>query len=337
MTHATIKDIAKEVGVSHPTVSKALNQMPGVSEETREKIFAAAKKLNYVPNSAAKRLAKQKNRSIGFIWPADKGLFLYHLCTKLQEEAKKRNIDVLISLSEPAEALKNFQNHFIDFVFSWFLPEWRPDEKFLHEFKLYQGELMLVGGGKLNGTHQLVIERAKGISNAVNYLARRGHKKVAFFGLDSEKKTGYLSGMLENKMEYHDNYLSLVEKDYYADRSGYEAELKEKLSALWFSQNRPTALILDSQNLAIGFLNVFRKLHISIPEDLSVITYDDIPEYSMYPVGLTTCSPSCAEMVDFILQTFEAWYSGDGQGKLADKTLVPQLTVRESVKLINNE
>ena len=79
MANVTIKDIAIAAGVSHPTVSKALNNAPGVSDETRRKILKLAAQMNYTPNMAAKRLANKGNRSIGFIWPKAEGIFFYHL------------------------------------------------------------------------------------------------------------------------------------------------------------------------------------------------------------------------------------------------------------------
>ena len=81
--------------VSHPTVSKALNNAPGVSDETRRKILKLAAQMNYTPNMAAKRLANKGNRSIGFIWPKAEGIFFYHLANALQEEAGARGIDVV--------------------------------------------------------------------------------------------------------------------------------------------------------------------------------------------------------------------------------------------------
>ena len=100
MANVTIKDIAIAAGVSHPTVSKALNNAPGVSDETRRRILKLAAQMNYVPNMAARRLANKGNRSIGFIWPKAEGIFFYHLVNALQEEAGARGIDVLVSMSD---------------------------------------------------------------------------------------------------------------------------------------------------------------------------------------------------------------------------------------------
>ena len=110
MPNVTIKDIAQAAGVTHPTVSKALNNAPGVRAETRQRILELAEQMNYIPNVAAKRLAKQKNRSLGFIWPQIEGLFFYHLCSDLQREAVRRDIDVVVSMSEPSKALRTFTN-----------------------------------------------------------------------------------------------------------------------------------------------------------------------------------------------------------------------------------
>ncbi len=332
MSRVTIKDIANEVGVSHPTVSKALANLPGVKKETRKKILETARRMNYVPNVAAQRLAKRKSRSIGFIWNSMENLFLYHLCNRLQKEAEKKNIDLLITMSDPTDAINDLYNHCVDYIFAFGSFKGVTERK-LKDYRKSGCGLMLVGGKETSAIDNLVIDRFAGIYNTVLYLYECGHRNIAFFGRGGGKKSGFIAASQQLNI-YNEENVIFVESDYYQDYQEYEEELISKFSKLWNSDNPPTALVLDSQNLAMGFLNVFIKLKISIPEDLSLITYDDIPEYFMYPVRLTTVSPSFSEMADIIINRFEDYYKGNTE-KNASYTVVPQLVIRDSVKKIN--
>lgn len=329
MGNVTIKDIALAAKVSHPTVSKALNGAPGVNPQTRERILALAKQMNYVPNTAAQRLSNKKNRSIGFIWPNLEGLFFYDLCNTLQKEARTRDIDVLISMAEPAKALRTFDEHFIDFILCWFFAGWTPTSTFIQQRENYRGELTILGGGSLENANQVSINREQGILNAMRYLAELGHKKVAFIGMESDKSNGYLKGLLQYGMEYHEEYLITASSFIYNDRE-YNANYSQRFEKIWNSKSRPTALILDSQGTAFSMLAPLNQLGISIPKDLSVICYDDIPELSIYQVALTTCGPSSKDLIAASLDIYEQYFENDCLPEKRIEVVNPQLVIRDS-------
>jgi len=337
MPNVTIKDIAQAAGVSHPTVSKALNNSPGVSEDTRQRILELAKHMNYIPNIAAKRLANQKNRSIGFIWPQVEGLFFYHLCSVLQREAVRRDIDVVVSMSDPVKALRTFNEHFIDFTLAWFFPEWVPGVDFIKERELYTGEMMIVGGGRMERAHMTSIDRAKGIYDAVAYLSRIGHRKIAYIGEKGgkgEKSDGYIRGILDAGLPHHQSRFITVDTKYYAGAAANRREMAEKFTSLWQSEHRPTALIIDSQDTAFGLINTLHELSVSIPGDLSVVSYDDIPELSIYQVPLTTCGPSIQDIVDSLLDSYEDFYHNNFADSPVNRVIYPRLTIRESTRML---
>lgn len=337
MPNVTIKDIAQAAGVTHPTVSKALNNAPGVRAETRQRILKLAEQMNYIPNVAAKRLVKQKNRSLGFIWPQIEGLFFYHLCSDLQREAVRRDIDVVVSMSEPSKALRIFHEHFIDLTLAWFFPQWAPDVDFIKERALYEGEMMIIGGGRMEQAHQIAIDRAKGVYDAVQYLHKIGHRRVAYIGEPGQKSDGFIRGLLDAGMEHHKSRLILADTDYYYQGAAVNrAEITEKFTRLWQSGQRPTALILDSQNTAFSLINCLHELQISIPEELSIVSYDDIPELSIYQVPLTTCGPSIAEIVRTVLDFYEDFYQGRLPEQPFSKIIEPKLIIRDSTQPFSN-
>ena len=332
MSNVTIKDIALAAGVTHPTVSKALNNAPGVRPETRQRILELARQMNYIPNMAAKRLANQKNRSLGFIWPQTEGLFFYHLCGSLQREAVRREINVVVSMSEPVQALRTFHEHFIDFTLAWFFPDWLPGVDFIKERELYDGALTIIGGGRMENAHLISIDRERGTRDAVRYLAEIGHQKVAYIGAKGSKSEGFIQGILETGLRYHPSRLITMDTQYYEGVNANRAEAAQKFARLWRGKHRPTALIIDSQDTAFALINCIHELGISIPEDLSVVSYDDIPELSIYQVPLTTCGPSIDDIVRTVLDVYEDYYQGRISGEPRCQTILPKLVIRDSAR-----
>ncbi|MDR1532536.1 MAG: LacI family transcriptional regulator [Clostridiales bacterium] len=334
MSNVTIKDIAAAAGVSHPTVSKVLNNASGVSEETRERIKRIAKQMDYVPNYAARNLANKRNRSLGLIWPDVEGLFYYHLCDTLHKEAAKRRIDVFVSMSGATHALRNFNEHFIDYVVCWFSPMWMPEDDFIREKEHFKGQITIIGGGRTEGANLILIDRSEGIFSAMQYLSTMGHKKIAFVGIDPEKIKGYMKGVLHNGLHFTPEYMITAPNDFYYGTEGKNG-LAERFTALWRGRDRPTALILDSQGSAFAMINVLSSLGIRIPDELSIVSYDDIPEFSVYPVRLDTVSPSIHELIKLVLDDYEVFCQhGERRGETL-KIIVPELIVRESVRKLD--
>jgi len=328
----TIKDIAKMAGVSHPTVSKALNNEPGVSEETRRKILTIAKQVNYVPNLAAKRLVHKKTNSIGLIWPQAEGLFFYHLCSNLQKEASAKGLNVIISLARPEEALRTFNQHFVDMVIAWLPPEWVPSTEFLKEKENLAGQMLVMGGANIARAHRILIDRKKGISLAIKYLSDIGHKRVAFVGQKSDKLIGYMQGIVECGLEYIPEY-SIVEGK---DESG-AGSIEDRVRALFDLTPKVTALVADSNGMLFQLIKVLRKYHICIPEDLSIIAYDDIPEMEIFDIPITTIGPSIKRLTESALNilTEKRDDSSCSYTEWVEVNIVPELVVRQSTRKVD--
>ncbi|MEF3306953.1 LacI family DNA-binding transcriptional regulator [Paenibacillus sp. GYB003] len=331
----TVKDIAKIAGVTQPTVSKALNNEPGVSEETRMRILSIAKELNYVPNLAAKRLVTRESNCIGLIWPKTEGLFYYHLCHAIEREVTKRGLTFLISVADPATAVRTFNEHFVDRILFWQSSDWVPNAPFIKEVEAFHGELLLMGGANMEGAHRIEIDRKRGIYKAVRHLAELGHRKITFVGRTSDKLNGFLQGMFEFGMEHHPDYF--IRRD---ERGKVPEEAILKL----FSDSgaeRPTALIIDSQGVLFQMLKWFRKLKVAVPDDLSLIVYDDVPELEdVLDVPLTVVGPNIGDLAKKAVDTLAGERSGASGPERMERTasgtvrliVEPDLTVRRSTK-----
>lgn len=315
-------------GVSHPTVSKALNNEPGVSSETRSKIMMIAQQVNYVPNLAAKRLADQKTNSIGLIWPQNEGLFFYHLCNNIQKEAAKIGVNVIMSMANPALALRTFNEHFVDMVIAWLAPNWVPSVEFLKERELFQGKMLVMGGGQISDAHRITIDRKSGLYSSVKYLAQLGHRRVAYIGEHNDKLVGFMQGLLELGLEYYPNYVLVVNDNYEV--------IEQKLMDLLSSEKRPTAFIVDCQGNLFMLYKILRRHQIRIPDDFSLIVYDDIPEMEVFDIPLTSVGPSIKTLVSETLNIFVDKDSKFSSKHLADIVVTPELTVRQSTRAVSS-
>ncbi|RTE10539.1 LacI family DNA-binding transcriptional regulator [Paenibacillus whitsoniae] len=317
----TIKDIARAAGVSHPTVSKALNGSPGVSQAVRQRILSIAEQMNYIPNQAARRLADKQTQTIGLLWPKSEALFFHHLSLQIQQEAARRGLDVMISLADPPRGLRAFNEHFVDRIIFWSPPGWQPDLAFIQQKELFHGRMLLIGGGALKGTHRISVDRSGAIYEAVRYLAANGHRRITFIGDSHEKQLGFTKGILEQRMEYHEHYVIAVKEG--------EPFPEQRVAALLDSLDKPTAFIVDNQSFAFGLLKLFRDRGLRMPDDYSLIVYDEIPEMQRLEIPVTTVGPPIGKLAALALSII-AGKEPQGQDDMADIEIKCELHVRKS-------
>ncbi|MDF2657606.1 MAG: hypothetical protein K0Q94_397 [Paenibacillus sp.] len=318
----TIKDIAKAAGVSHVTVSNALNNGKGVSEKTKQKILAIAAQMNYKPNLAAKRLVDRKTRHVGLIWPSIKGQFFYHLSMELHAEGLKRDFNVIISMNEPAAALSVFNQVFADNVIFWCHSTWEPTSEFLTEKEAFQGKLLLIGGKKMDGALTISINRRKGIYEAVSFLAGQGHTRIAYAGGYNDKLEGFMQAGDERGLDFRREYLVHPNDEH------FEAKMRSMLE----HEQKPTALVADSHAVYLKVDHVLRKNGVRVPDDVSIIVYDDIPELEALPVPITTVGPSASEIAAKAFDMLTGIVKPADESDSFDLMIETVLTVRQSVK-----
>ncbi|WP_158606452.1 LacI family DNA-binding transcriptional regulator [Paenibacillus ginsengarvi] len=316
----TIKDIAKAAGVTYVTVSRALNDEPGVGEKTRQKIKELAEEMNYIPSLAAKKLVQRQPDTVGLIWPRIKGMFFFDLSFELQEEAARRGLNVILSMAKPEEALRTFNQYFVDYVIFW-RPGWSPTLEFLQEKERFRGEMLLLGGWRTDKAHSITIDRVGAFRDAVRHLAGLGHNKIALVGLpDLDKHNGYMQGMLELKLDYCPDYVVTIDDPAY----------KQKMHDMMNGDNRPTAIIVDCHGTLHQVSGELRKLNIRIPNDLSMVVYDDT-QLQFFDIPLTTVGPSIAELATRSFEILTGAGAGEGDGpRWVEEEIKSKLTPRSS-------
>jgi LacI family transcriptional regulator len=292
----TIKDIAKQAGVNFGTVSRALNNEPGVSEKTRAEIRAIAERMNYVPNMAARRMVDRSSSGIGVIWPKLEGLFFYHLGQRIQREAAARKQRVMLSFAEPEEALRSFQEHFIDKVIHWAHTE--HTASYLAAKQTFPGTVLEIGDWADGQSFCLDIDRKGAIYKAVRHLFELGHRRIAFCGANTKKFAGYEQGLIDFRLDF--SSASVV------NTKPSDPEIKQKISKSLeiIRSEHTTAVIVDSQGTLFEFIKMVQSANIRIPDQLSLVCYDDVPElHHLLPVPITTVGPDVGELAKKMLDS----------------------------------
>jgi LacI family transcriptional regulator len=276
----TINDIAKLSNVSKATVSSVLNNRPGISDKTREKILNLIKKLNYRPNQLARSLSIKKTESIGLvIKEIDNPYFakvmkgIYDACgrveytvllgsSELSPEKEIRSIQMLINQQVEGLIISPLQSADVDFSYiSDLIREGRP--------------LVMLNTVKNFITNVVDVDNVDAARTAALYLIGMGHKHIAYFSgpnhsIHSEER---MDGMRQALV---DHGLLLRPEDILDAGSSIETGFQAGLKKFSEGSDQPTAVLCYNDLVAVGLVNALADLGRKMPEDVSVVGFDDI-------------------------------------------------------------
>ncbi len=291
MKHMTIKDVAAKTGVSVSTVSRVLNNAKDVNEKTRTKILQTIAEFNYKPNPAAKALVNQSNRFIGVLVPNLNHSVISRQVRGIMKEAQKNNVDVLLfdydnDLSLEMRQLKLLSDKMLDGAI--IITSIASDDSLLNLAK--EMPIVLIEC-KLEGIEhdQVEMDDAYGMKLLINHLRSKGHEKIGLLMGEAGTNSADVrsSHFLKIMDELNVNYPF---REYLIDcpfslMGGFYA-LQELV------RNKPgvTAVIGATDQIAIGALGAAYQLGIKVPEQLSVVGYDNFDEGQISAPPLTTLS-----------------------------------------------
>lgn len=330
----TIKDVAQEANVSISTVSRVLNNSGYTSEETRKKVIEAVEKLNFKRNMIAAAMIKKKTSTFGLIIPDIKNVFYADLTRAVEDTANKYGFNILLcntdnDLSKEAEYIDLLIAKGVDgIIFS--TPEVK-DMNIKNVVDAHPELPVVILGSKLPNVHanEILVDNFEGAYLATTHLIDMGHKEIAFLtgGRDSsasiERHKGFRFAMSERGLEVNSHFVCF---DKYYIESGYINALK-----LLTSKRKPTAIFAGSDAIAVGIYKAARELKLTIPDELSVIGFDDSQYAEILAPNLTTIHTPIGEMGE---RAIEVAVKMINKKKNAKETLLfhPTLKVRESTK-----
>jgi len=278
----TIKDIANIAGVSYSTVSKALNNSPLVKKETKDRIVKIAEEMGYEPNFAAQRLVLKQTKVIGLIWPTIERVVLSTLVTNISKEINKTPYSMILSVDPVQQSIDTFRRFQVDGIILF--------EENVDDFVKANSIPVVSYGVSTKSTPDYPIIDAnheQAMYQAIKHLFELGHKQIGYIGYFSPKDSmqmaklnGFKTAMTNYGLNINEQFLIDTEGlDWY---DGYAATNK-----LLNLKSRPTAIVGGSYDISGGIIRAIKEKNLMIPNDISIISYDNVPQMANMEVPLT--------------------------------------------------
>lgn len=275
----SIKDIAVACGVSIATVSKALNDHNDVSQNTKQVVREAAKRMGYLPNSQARALKTNKTYNLGVLLVDEAGRGLTHgyfaaVLDAFKVEAEQRGYDITF-ISKNVDSLKlSYYEHCkyrnVDGVIIACVNFNDPSVQELINSEIPVVTIDYVTNNKLS----VISDNKHGMTELVDFIYYKGHRKIAYiYGEDSfvtsVRLKAYFDSLLEHGVDINNNYVVQAK---YHDFEATEAITKQLLQL----KDPPTCLILPDDYSAIGAINAIDAMKLEMPDDISIAGYDGV-------------------------------------------------------------
>jgi DNA-binding LacI/PurR family transcriptional regulator len=286
----TIKDIALAAGVSHPTVSRALNNHPLVSETTRKKIIDLAQQMGYVPNAAARGLKTSRTRALGVVLRQIDDPFWSEVLDGVDRVLHPEGYSLFIASTHgkrqrEKEVVHAMVQRGVDGVLL-LAPQFSEDQcKILNSYNLPMVMVNNEGAGECK--NHIYNDDSYGAKLVTKHLLGLGHTDLAYIG----KRHGGLpnSDRLEGfRTELKNARVSVDEKWVYLSSTGNLSGGREGAQYLLSLKQIPTAIICYNDMIALGVYNYLQEKGFRIPQDISVTGFDDISIASYLSPPLTT-------------------------------------------------
>ncbi|MBO0998113.1 LacI family DNA-binding transcriptional regulator [Bacillus sp. SD075] len=298
MKRVTTEDVAKIAGVSQSTVSRVLNDYPYIKKNTRDKVLAVINELGFTRDEIARSLVEKRTKSIGLILGSISNPFFAETAEVIIERAQELKYDVIVyNTGHKDENLEQAINLLIGkrvegIILTSVSKNYTEKIKKLHDngfpVLLYNSFL------DIKDVNFIVMDNNKGARLAVQHLLKLGHKKIAKISGPSkylatyERTVGYKEEMMENGYEIDEGMIFNSEFSYDKIYSFTKKLLKKK--------DRPTAILAASDQMALAVLDAASNLNLKIPDDLSVVGFDNIRLSANEFIGLTTISQQMDQM-----------------------------------------
>ena len=295
-----IKDVAKVSGYSVGTVSKALNDYPDISETTKQKIKDIATNLGYTPNSFGQSLVTKRSYTIGIVFEENTGFGLAHpffgeLLTVIKEEVEKLGYDLLLLSKHVGPYVNSYYEHCVQKGVDGVIVLSANLDNDNYEKLVNSDTPMVLVDLESEVKNTIYTNNYTSTRKVVKYLIDKGHKKIAYVKGDLyryiglERYNGFIDEMKENNVEIEEQYL--FNAPHYTTEEGYS--VAGEISLL---SDLPTAVVCPADIVAIGVIDGLNNLKIKVPEQISVIGFDDIKLSSFITPKLTTIAQDKQEI-----------------------------------------
>ena len=343
----TINDVARHANTSIATVSRVLNNPEyKVSDALRKRVLDAVAELNYSPNLAARSLRGKKSNMVGVVIPSISNPFYQQTILGIENVLDPIGYHIVLHNTEydAQKERRILENLYDMFVSNVILSSVDPSSKFLQSLA-GQGMrfIFLDQNSDINGSSCISFDAKKGARIATNYLINQGHRDIVFATTPLTRWTrleiykGYKEALANAGIKLRDSFVFVGDDSEILDRQNLELEIGRQLGNRFYDEKCPaTAVLCINDMLAISFMSAINRRGINVPEDVSVIGFDDIQlaEYTTPP--LTTIRYTSYDVGRLAGMMLTESISEDKPFDL-QMHVTPQLIVRRSVKEISSD
>lgn len=321
----TIKDVAKEAGVAISTASNALNGSDLVNEETRSKILAVAERMNYIPNLNGRFLKTGKTKTLGFITSTIRGHYFAVLADAMCRECERLGYTLNIIVTRDKNVIMNNiigKSYDGIFIFEGERIE-HPELEMIEKNNVKTVLLDRYYVSKHIGS--VIFNSYKAGYEAAKYLINLGHKNIFYIEAagdvyDSmERKRGYIDAMKDYNIEFRDDFIVFGMFEELFTYNAITSFMRQR------EKNFPDAFIGGNDLSAIGCIKALHSLGYRVPEDISVVGFDDIEIAEYLKPSLTTVrNPIDSQGTTAVRLMMNIMNDGEGKVEILEGKLIPR-------------
>ncbi len=336
---STIEDVAREAGVSITTVSRVINKNYPVKESTRKKVEKAIAKLNFIPNSLARGLIKKKTFTIGVIVPSITNLFFPEVVKGIERTIRQEEYTVFLcdtqgNARDEKQHVEKFKERQVDGI----IIIDPTNENILNGyFEEVTEEIPFI---IVNGYHRgircnfVLSDEEMGTIDALNYLVELGHRHIAFLRGGESYSYDLKEKIYKQVMENND--IEVIQENILKIPAGNSLETvdlaKDIVVDRLESINQPTAFFCCNDWMAIGAINGAKQLGLNIPNDISVLGFDNVIVSQISEPKLSTVDQNMFKLGESAAQLLLEVIRGKNQKDSLKKVIIEtKLIKRDTV------
>jgi LacI family transcriptional regulator len=334
----TMKEIARKLGVSVSTVSRALKDSPELHPDTKLRIVEMARSMNYQPNLLAQSLRISKSKVLGVIVPELTSHFFSSNISGIQDTAYKRGYNIMICQSNESftHEIENIKILISSQVDGLLISLSRETKSYEHLQELYNRGIPFIMFDRVTEeipVSKVTVDDVHGAYQVVSHLLEQGCRKVAYFSgpedlyISKKRKEGYLKALAEYGIPENQARIYITDLTTPMNRQITENMLADK--------DRPDGIFAMIDPLAVDVMMVLKKHEIKIPQEIALAGFTDNPTASVVEPSLTTVAQPAYEMgqlaANHLLDQLSELVSDEPQTFVLKTTLI----TRNSTKKIN--
>jgi LacI family transcriptional regulator len=314
----TIKDIAKALGLSTSTVSRALRDTHEISAATKKIVLAYAKEINYQPNPIALSLKERRSKSIGVVVSEVANSYFSQAINGIESIAYDRGYHVIISQTHESYAREviNVQHLASRSVDGLLVSLSSETTDISHLTSLHERGLPIVFFDRVAdeiNTHKVIANNEKGAYEATAYLIKSGYKRIAHLTSSShlsisiERLSGYEAALRDNGLAVNPLYIK-----HCLHGGMLQEETETAIKELMALRDKPDAIFVAGDRLSTGCLSVFKKLKIEVPGDMVIAGFSNSDVLDLFNPSLTSVRQPAFDIgklaTEMLLKLIEAKY-----------------------------